>query len=363
MVRVSESLADLYNTAQETCHSTFICLAYVNHWDWPIRNTLEPLLQSFRHCLKFGETKIACQVIVCWIRYSLFSGESLSYIEKGMIANWKIIKHFDEECDLLHAFTAFSKIISIIKGIDVAQSPARSQLSSQLHSRSLLSPILQHYHLSAEVYTAFWQCNWKECFEITAQSLPFVNEQDLDGFVLLEFPTIRFYSVIAATRMLLENSMIEREAIRFANKKIRKVVAIGTSVEELYIESPLSENGNTMSLPNDRVKLLRKYVKQGRRYFKFLSKLSSQNHIHRVTLIDAEFCNIGNNFTIGMEEDDASELYQIAAKQAQASGFIHEAALSCDLLSQHYSTHLDSLNAQTFYNRSQALYDEWKYGR
>jgi hypothetical protein len=93
MARLSETMADLY-TMTETCHSNFICLAYVSHFNWPIRNTLEPLLLCFKQALRFGETEIACQAIVCWVRYSLYSGESMSYIENGVMINWWVVTSF-----------------------------------------------------------------------------------------------------------------------------------------------------------------------------------------------------------------------------------------------------------------------------
>lgn len=88
MARISESLADLYTKTNETCHASFICLAFINHLDVPLRTLLEPLLQVFKRALKFGDTEIACQAIVCWLRYALFSGEALAYIEAGIMVNW-----------------------------------------------------------------------------------------------------------------------------------------------------------------------------------------------------------------------------------------------------------------------------------
>jgi hypothetical protein len=264
----------------------------------------------------------------------------------------KIIKHFSGQRSLLDLFSGLAKSIASIKGISVFQSPARKFKIDIVRPR--ITPILQHYQRGTEAYTLFWRCEWKECFETAISASDGVE----DGFVALDFPTMRFYGIIAATRMLLDNALIERDAISSAIiAKTRKVVPIGTSLEDL---APHTIVIRKQGLAKDRVKQLRRYVKAGRKHFKFLAKMCPQNHGHHVTFIDAELCNISGGMTGG---EDASELYQMAAKQAQASGFNHLAALAFDFLSLYYGQILDSQNEQSFYLRSKVLYDTWKFGR
>lgn len=98
MMRISESLADLYSQTPETCHSVYVSLAYINHWIWPLKTCLEPLVHNFKQSLLFGESGLAGRSFTTWLRYklqltntlsfSLFSGESLAYVESVIDSNW-----------------------------------------------------------------------------------------------------------------------------------------------------------------------------------------------------------------------------------------------------------------------------------
>lgn len=256
----------------------------------------------------------------------------------------------------MEVFSAFAEIIPSLKG-SVSHSPFVSTYGEmEMFAKPTSSPLRAHYLDSAESYSAFWKCDWDKCLNLTRKTFEsFDRDMSLDAFVCLDFPSIRFYAIISATRLLLENEISEREGARLRHAHAnRRIVPISTSIEEL------SDTGNNFpltsitakSLSNEMVKDLKKFVKQGRQYFKFISKMCPQDHCHRITFIDAELANIKGG--------DASELYQLASNQAKSNGFTHEAALALDFLSQYYNKLFDSLNAKMFYSKSQQLYELWK---
>jgi len=281
--------------------------ALVSHWNKHVDHGLQPLRDSFYIGLETGENEFACVNANIYCTNSLLSGKPLDALEKETEAFSTSFLKLKQETQY-HYNEVFRQTMQCLIG----QSEDPSILQGQAFDTENLLPIKE-------------------------------EREDKSGLFMIHF-----------NRTLLSTFFGHYEdALLHADAAMNYVDAVLSKFEipNLYFYRSLAALGVAANC-NQKSKYL-KIARHGYKKLKFYSKYAPQNFLHKVTIIESQIELVKNRF------ERSRVLTDLAIKQANTQGFVHEEALAYELGAYAYlKFELEDLGIY-YLNQAYSLYQRW----
>ena len=155
----------------------------------------------------------------------------------------------------------------------------------ELKCLSEIYPVLAYYLSGDMALECFYREQWYSAFNLATISLPtFKNDKKTHQKIVLDYPFTRFIAVLSACKIVNYEMLIE--------KNLGMHVDFKEKLAFIFRDDKYKPGVREMRQIKKHLKILKNFAKQGRKYFDFISKLSPENHSHRLLLIDAGIKNM-----------------------------------------------------------------------
>jgi hypothetical protein len=205
----------------------------------------------------------------------------------------------------------------------------------------------------------FYREQWYSAFNLATISLPtFKNDKKTHQKIVLDYPFTRFIAVLSACKIVNYEMLLV--------KNLGMHVDFKEKLAFIFRDDKYKPGVREMRQIKKQLKILKNFAKQGRRYFDFISKLSPENHSHRLLLIDAGIKNMNYFIKPGVLLEIAifqgkphlkiCDLYNSAYIQANNHGFTNESAFILQQLAHYNVTKLEDQAAAVSYRKALEVY-------
>ncbi len=301
------SLAKKRNTLEHKGQAIHAVSCYINHWKVPLRETLDLAVKGYRSALEVGDFEFASYNIYCYCKHAFLSGKPLEIVDREMEENQNIVKKLKQETSLRFLKTFHQTVLNLLGR---SQDPCRFTdgeetlllLYQQANNRL---GIFYLYFCKLLLYYLFG--NYEKAIYYTELA----DKEDVGEYGgPLAVPLIAYYGALA--RMAFYHSA-------------------SSSQQELILKKAETS-----------LKRMRSWAGQ-----------CPDNYQTKYHLMQAEHLSILGN------HEDAVEHYHLAIETARIQHFIHDEALSNELIAGYWLRRGKQFFAETFLRRALTCYSSW----
>ncbi|MEM9276302.1 MAG: AAA family ATPase, partial [Cyanobacteria bacterium P01_F01_bin.143] len=284
--KLALTLLDHLGAEQYRVVILFIYNFLIRHWQDPLKETLDPLLESYKYGLETGDLEGAAFSLQCHCYYSYCAGKNLSVLKKEMVTYQEAIIALKQE-NPLHQHNLCLQVISNLQG-------------------DLENP----YELDGDFYHQDTQLELHQ------------KAQDTSTICIL-------YIQKLILCYLFENS---NQALRYAELVEQNLEAITARIDVVlfFFYSALAQLSLVSDAPHTQKKRFLKSVASARIKLKKWSRYAPKNHQHKYHLLKAE------EYRVLGKTHKAIEFYDKAIAGAKENEYIQEEALANELAAKFY---------------------------
>jgi len=284
--------------------------ALILHWNKHVDLSLQPLRDSFYTGLETGENEFACVNANIYCIHAFLSGKPLELLEKETETFSNSFLGLKQETQ--HHYN------------EITRQAMRCFLGLDDDPTSLVG-------------SAF---NAEEMIPIKEQ------RDDKAALFIIHFNAMLISYFFGKYQQALEHA--DRAA------QMEEAVLSKYEIPNLYFYRSLAALGLAATETNSRARLpLLKIAKKGLKKLTFYAKYAPENYLHKSTIIKSQVARLQNKM------ERSRSLADLAIKQANQQGFLHEEALMYELAGRSYmENELEDLGAY-YLNNAFSLYQQW----
>lgn len=304
--QVSLKLLEKYPSPEFTPKTNIVFNSFVRFWKEPLRNTLTPLLDSYKKSLEVGDLEFAGIGCYIYALHSLHTGKELGSLIREMKIYSEVLENLNQS-DRLPYHRMFYQLAAIYNG--TSQEP--DIFKGEIYDPEKNIPI----HLERKDRTAIFTINFCKG--------------------LLSF---NFGKMELAVQFLAE-SLKDQDAV---------VASPNLPILFLYLSLAYIGYAKENGIKKQYIRKIKSYQKK----LKFWSKHSPENYLHKYYITEAELSGL-----LGKEKD-AKEFYDLAILNARKNEYINEEALAWELGGRFYIGKNEIL-AEVYLQKAYTCYMKW----
>ncbi|SMF62371.1 SpoIIE family protein phosphatase [Pseudobacteriovorax antillogorgiicola] len=303
----SRELSLRFNLKDQICRVEHMVWSFINPWKVPVRDCLQGVIKAFRTGMDGGEFEFAIHAINIYGFYAFFSGKNLNVLSDELRDYRRLIAELNYEHLLAHTEMYRQGVNNLMEGSENSVT-----LCGQFYNEKKHVAFIESAHDFA-FYKAVLQLMLAYSFKQDLKAIEFVRQCNAKAYAAVgsfATPTYLFYEALLYIRLIRE------KRTRWAYFKRRRVKAIMKKMELWSHHCP-------------------------------------QNHYHRYLILKGELHHLQGEFEL------AIKYLNQASDFAEKNGFVHEVALSYELVAQ-LALNSGLLHiAQDYMGRSLQAYREW----
>jgi predicted ATPase/class 3 adenylate cyclase/ActR/RegA family two-component response regulator len=306
--KLSLQLLDKYPSPEFAPKTNTVYNSFVRLWKEPLRNTIAPLLDSYKACLDVGDLEFAGIACYTHVFHSFCAGKELGSLSKEMDLYDRVLDNINQSHRL-----PYHKILYQLIDIYSGKTENPHILRGENYDYEVGMPI----HIKRNDKSAIFTVNLYKGIlayhfgkiELAVDSLK-EAEKEID-------------SVVASPQLAVLMLYLSLSYIRYAK------------------ENPALLNRS----------LLRKIKKNQKKLF-FWSKYCKENFLHKYYLVEAEFAGLLK------KEKDAKYFYDLAILHARGNEYLQEEALAWELAGKFFSG-TNEILAEVYLQKAYTCYLKW----
>ena len=316
-VKVAEKLNSVYKGVKDfETEIQFSKYATVSHWNEHLNKGFEPLENNYYKGIETGNVEYAFHSLLFQSFYRLFSGQPLDTVKMKLGSSLNLFKQKNQAYHEIYAGVWYEKLLNLHT---TTKQPL--QLKGEWFDEELHVPQMQEHE---NVTTLL-------CFHIAKMQLAYI---------------FRSYDV-AEEHMEAAKSLI--------------AVAPGLyHVTEFYFYSALIHarlakalSANDGSNTAQELVSRREQIREIKAMFSTWCETSTANHLHKISLINAEEAWLDDDPRVW-------EIYDLAIKQALDGGFVHHAAIANERAYDYWLQAGKKDFAHLCLRQAHQLYSQWQ---
>ncbi|MCV6636192.1 AAA family ATPase [Candidatus Albibeggiatoa sp. nov. NOAA] len=306
--KLALQVLDDFNANELKCRTYFMVNNFVWHWEAPLRETLDPLLEAYQSGVDTGELEFAGYSAFMYCNYSFFSGLPLEFVEKETIKYVTAIDQIQQQTPLYYNQIVLQTVLNF-RG---ANSRQPWMLIGDAYDETQMLPL--HTEVNDITALAFLYvhkmmlCYWFEQYEL---ALEYAEKVDPMGVASMFHSTVfHFYAALSHLALMAKG-----------NKKLR----------------------------SKHFKRLKNHCKKLKKW----AKHAPDNNAHRYALVKAGKAQLAG------KTEKALHYYKQAIDLAQQHGYRQEEAVACELYARYWQLKGDMNVAATYIREAFYLYQNW----
>ncbi|WP_414545068.1 AAA family ATPase [Nostoc sp. CCY0012] len=282
---------------------------FIHHWQQHIRETLEPLLESYQIALNSGDKEFAAWSAFGYCAHNYFVGNNLAEIELKYEFYRQAITQLNQETALQSHNIYYQVVLNLL-----GKSNQASRLEGNFYSISLMEAQQQANNDKAELF------------------LVYVNQAILSYlFTDLEYGS---------------------EVIEKAQENLEAGIGLVTSVIFYFYNSLTYLALANEASPQEQKQILKRVVANQKKIKKWADN-APMNHLHKFHLVEAE------KYRVLGQKTNATENYDRAIQLARKNAYIHEEALANELTAKFYLEWGKEKIAAVYMQEAYYCYTRW----
>jgi len=314
-VKVSERLNSVYKGVKDfETEIQFSKYATVSHWNEHLNKAFEPLENNYYQGIETGNVEYAFHSMLFQSFYRLFSGQPLDVVKSKFDFSLNLFKQKNQAYHETYAGVWYEKLLNL-------HSTARNGLKLQ-----------------------------GEWFDEEQHVTEIQNSENVTTLLCFHIAKLQLAYIFREYDLAMEHMEAAKSLI---------IVAPGLyHVTEFYFYSALTHARIARRLvleqQNDEALAAhREQIQSIKAMFTNWCNTSTANHLHKISLINAEEACLENN-------PRAWELYDLAVKQALDGGFIHHAAIANERAFDYWLETGKKDFANLCLRQAHQLYSQWR---
>ena len=307
--KLALSLLEQVNAKEVKTRTMQVVYSFISHWQEPVSETLQPLLEAYQNGLETGDLEYAAYCLAVYCLHSYFIGKELEKLEQEMESYTEAIGHIKQETALNYHKVYHQLVLNLLgKAVDTCR------LEGEAYNESKMLPMHQNANDKTALYYLFFNKTLLyylfHDYQQAAQHIA-IAEHYLDGVTAtLNIPLFYLYDSLAKLAVYNDVSTSEQDHI------LLKVTANQEKMKKWAHHAPM-------------------------------------NHLHKFNLVEAERHRVlGQNL-------EAMDLYDRAIAGAKENAYINEEALAHELAAKFYLTWGKEKIAQVYLTDAYYAYAHW----
>jgi predicted ATPase/class 3 adenylate cyclase len=281
---------------------------FVRFWKEPLRNTLLPLLDSYKAGLEVGDFEFAAIACYSYTFQSFYAGKELGTIAREMNSYDKVLDSLNQSGRLPYHKIYYQMVE---KFCGRAENPAN--LKGDIYDPEISIPI----HIERKDRTAVFLVNLSE------------------GILAYHF----------------DDTEHGLEKLQAAMKEIDTAVA-SPNIPVLFLYHSLANIDYARENPKKNLRSNLANARKNQKRMRFWSKHSPENFLHKYYLVEAEIAGLLK------KEKEAKHFYDLAILHARENSYLQEEALAWELAGKFFSSSNEIL-AEVYLQKAYACYMKW----
>ncbi|MDZ8052574.1 MAG: AAA family ATPase [Aulosira sp. ZfuVER01] len=282
---------------------------FIYPWQQHVRETLEPLLESYQAGLDSGDKEFAAWSVFGYCAHSYFAGTNLADIEQKYEFYSQAITQLNQETALQAHKIYYQAVLTLL-----GKSTQASRLEGDLYSLSRMEAQQQAKNDKAGLFIAY------------------VNQAILSYlFTDLEYGA---------------------EILEKAQQNLEAGIGLVTSVIFYFYDSLTALALASQASPQDKKRILKRVVANQKKIKKWADH-APMNHLHKFHLVEAE------KYRVLAQKTDATEHYDLAIQLAKQNQYLQEEALANELAAKFYLEWGKEKIAAAYMQEAYYCYTRW----
>ncbi len=303
------NLLSRLNAREVQARTEYVVQSIIRHWIDPVKETLNPLLETYAVGLETGDLEFAGYSTGQYCYHAFLSGSELAQLESEMAAYTQVMRQMGQE-KTVDTQEAFHQAVLNLLGL--AGNPCC--LIGKAYDERVMLPALQ-------------------------------SRNDPNGICSLYFNKLMLCVLFGEEVEAVANAEV-------AEQYLDCVTALLIVTHFYFYDSLARLSVSTDAEQSERKRLTRKVLRNQKKMRKW-AKYAPMNNSHKYLLVEAELCRVQ-----GIDAR-AIDYYDKAIAGAKENEYIHEAALAYELAAKFYLSKGKELSARAYMQEARYCYQLW----